>query len=265
MFLENAEANVLTGSRDKSDETAFVNERSKPKPGQPKYLVCSDFLPVMDAVRTNEELRILDYGAYLSPYRAYFPNSDYRCADIGGPGAKDYLIGEDGKVSEQDEFFDLVLSTDVAEHVPDPENYFAECYRLLKPGGRLFLTTVGAYEEHDHPGDFRRWTAEGLRYDLTKAGFEIVSGWKSTTGPRAALHHLERSLELTLLSRKTISGMASWMLRIAYRKARPVTHRIADWLFANYRLVSDQTTNSAHNMYIGLALMARRPDHVKPE
>ncbi len=35
--------------------------------------------------------------------------------------------------------FDLVISTGVIHHTPDPKKAFEECVRVLKPGGRLYL------------------------------------------------------------------------------------------------------------------------------
>jgi SAM-dependent methyltransferase len=35
---------------------------------------------------------------------------------------------------------DIVMSSDVFEHIPDPYNAFAEIYRILKPGGRHIFT-----------------------------------------------------------------------------------------------------------------------------
>ena len=39
-----------------------------------------------------------------------------------------------------DESFDLVISQDVMEHVPDPSRAFAEIARVLKPGGSHIFT-----------------------------------------------------------------------------------------------------------------------------
>lgn len=36
--------------------------------------------------------------------------------------------------------FDLIVSNDVLEHIPDPERAFAECLRVLKPGGSVVAT-----------------------------------------------------------------------------------------------------------------------------
>lgn len=40
--------------------------------------------------------------------------------------------------------FDVVISSNVIEHVPDPVGFIQECYRILKVGGRLVLLTPNA-------------------------------------------------------------------------------------------------------------------------
>lgn len=40
-----------------------------------------------------------------------------------------------------DDTFDLVISMDVIEHLPDPRPWLRQNIRVLKPGGHLFLTT----------------------------------------------------------------------------------------------------------------------------
>ncbi len=40
-----------------------------------------------------------------------------------------------------DNHFDLVVSVEVSEHILDHENFFSEVNRILKPGGRLYLST----------------------------------------------------------------------------------------------------------------------------
>ena len=37
---------------------------------------------------------------------------------------------------------DAVVSTMVMEHVPDEQAYLVEIHRLLRPGGRAYVTTV---------------------------------------------------------------------------------------------------------------------------
>lgn len=39
------------------------------------------------------------------------------------------------------EYADLVCALDFIEHIVDPENFARECYRILKPGGQVFVNT----------------------------------------------------------------------------------------------------------------------------
>jgi SAM-dependent methyltransferase len=67
--------------------------------------------------------------------------------------------------------YDLIFSCDTVEHVPDPAQFFTNVYRLLKPGGRAFITFPNERPEIAHGITFfdKRSTVAGL---LTGAGFE---------------------------------------------------------------------------------------------
>lgn len=119
--------------------------------------------------------RVLDYGAADSPYRELLPQaSDWVAADLGGNPQAQMQLNPDGSVPSDAAQFDLVLSTQVLEHVADPALYLAECYRVLKPGGRLVLSTHGMMVWHPDPHDFWRWTSEGLKLAVERAGFDVV-------------------------------------------------------------------------------------------
>jgi SAM-dependent methyltransferase len=119
--------------------------------------------------------RVLDYGCADMPYRSFFAaDVEYVGADLAGNPDAAIVLRPDGTVPVADQSFDAVLSTQVLEHVQDPRLYLSECLRVLRPGGRLLLSTHGIFMYHPDPVDLWRWTCEGLRQEVEQAGFEIV-------------------------------------------------------------------------------------------
>ncbi len=119
--------------------------------------------------------RVLDYGCADVPYRRFFAaDVDFVAADIAGNPDATLLLDPDGSVPLPDASVDAVMSTQVLEHVPDPAAYLDECFRVLRPGGRLLLSTHGVFVWHPDPIDWWRWTSDGLRHVVEEAGFEVV-------------------------------------------------------------------------------------------
>jgi SAM-dependent methyltransferase len=124
--------------------------------------------------------RLLDAGAgtrpYLSVYRDYFsttysfdvPYSPHDVTSVDVIASSLHLPFRDGA-------FDCVLCTEVLEHIPDPLQALTEYQRVLKAGGKLFLTTPFFNPLHEIPHDYYRYTPFALRYMAEKAGFRMES------------------------------------------------------------------------------------------
>src|SRR5690606_39505109 len=55
----------------------------------------------------------------------------------------DYRVqAVEGLASEQPGAFDAITCMEMLEHVPDPGAILAACATLLRPGGRLFVSTL---------------------------------------------------------------------------------------------------------------------------
>jgi SAM-dependent methyltransferase len=90
------------------------------------------------------------------------------------PGSDADIVAMAERLPVADGSADLVLCTQVLEHVEDPSRAVSEMARVLKPGGICLLTTHGTWFYHPDPEDYWRWTPAGLRRVFEAAGFGEV-------------------------------------------------------------------------------------------
>jgi SAM-dependent methyltransferase len=235
----------------------YVGERLRPRVTSSFYLHLFDLREAVGLFETSEKIRILDYGCGGSPYRALFPKSEYIRADFTPCKGLDFLLPADSSIPAPDGSFDMVLSTQVLEHVPEPTGYITECFRVLRPGGFLILTTHGLFEDHGCPYDFQRWTADGLRLLLERAGFRIKEAKKLTCGPRALCFFINQGIWALRAPRSSLFGFATWCLRGLWRFNPSWLNRCANKYFKKYSIVDATAPNNT--TYIGLLMHAERP------
>jgi SAM-dependent methyltransferase len=72
-----------------------------------------------------------------------------------------------------DNHIDVILCTEVLHDIAEPDLFFNEVYRLLKPGGCLFLTSPFVVPIVDGDFDHYRYTKTGLRYRISKSGLLV--------------------------------------------------------------------------------------------
>lgn len=118
---------------------------------------------------------LADYGCGNKPYEPIFRSytSKYIGIDLADNLNADVIVTAEGNIEMPEKSVDIVLSTQVLEHVENPTKYLEEAERILKEDGLLILSTHGYWMFHPDPTDYWRWTSSGLKKIITSNGFEI--------------------------------------------------------------------------------------------
>ena len=130
------------------------------------------------AAEITPDMYVLDAGAGIAQYRNIFNHAHYETADFEQVD-KEYTpstyVCDLATIPVENERFDRVVCNQVLEHLSEPLIVLKELNRVLKPEGRMILSTPLYYEEHEQPYDFYRYTQFAHRFLFQKAGFEIES------------------------------------------------------------------------------------------
>jgi glycosyltransferase involved in cell wall biosynthesis len=109
--------------------------------------------------------RVLDMGAgNWTLLRDLFSHCEYYTVDMLAVENTD-IVADLLDIPVPDQSLDGIICHQVLEHVTDPARVVRELYRVLRPGGRLLLSTPFLYPIHeDGPvKDYFRYTERGLR------------------------------------------------------------------------------------------------------
>lgn len=203
-----------------------------------------------EAARAAAELgsyRVLDVGSGIKPYRPYFePHaSEYVGVDIDNPAAD--LEGSVEALPVDDASFDVVLCTQVLEHVDHPGQALRELHRVTSPGGRVLASTHGVQVYHPSPTDYWRWTHAGL-----ERIFERSADWASVSvtpvGGAATCLAAMSAIYVDLLFRRAhltpVARASVWTLNslggIVDRAVPSLRAPIPGSLFLNFHVVADK-------------------------
>jgi SAM-dependent methyltransferase len=125
--------------------------------------------------------RILDLGCGAKPYQRYFPDAtEYIGVDLPVERSANKLEKRADVYADlhllpiAGESFDVVLCTQVLEHVSEPAGVLTEAHRVLRSGGLAVLTVPFTAAEHEEPHDYLRFTSYGITDLLGRCGFGAV-------------------------------------------------------------------------------------------
>lgn len=114
----------------------------------------------------------LDIGGGDSPsYLRVMPSQVKRLAtDIKGDGNV-IEIDANGPLPFADHSFDGLIALNMLYILRDPYAVLCEFRRIVKPGGTLILSLPFFFPESPEPHDYHRWTREGAKQILGRAGW----------------------------------------------------------------------------------------------
>ena len=152
-----------------------------PRNGFPRYGVDRFMEGVAREVAPGAFL--LDAGAGHRPYRALLYHTDYQSCDflpvleeVGGDTGIDHTFYCDlENIPKADTTYNVIICNQVLEHMKRPGQAIAEFYRVLKPGGQLYVTVPQCFGVHMSPYNYFNFLDGGLRFLFEEAGFRVVS------------------------------------------------------------------------------------------
>lgn len=123
---------------------------------------------------------IIDVGAGELKYRTEFAGCHYVSNDLCvGDDNWDYadidIVSSAYAIPVETGKFDAILCIQVFEHLDAPEDALREFSRILRPGGRIYLSAPLLAGEHQQPYDFFRYTRYGYAKLAERHEFKIIS------------------------------------------------------------------------------------------
>jgi SAM-dependent methyltransferase len=170
---------------------------------QDRYFVRSSILRALTSQLPHFQGTFLDIGCGVQPYRSLITAAPSRVEhylgmDLEGNPTAGYLKVQPERfwnglhIPMEDASVDSAMATEVLEHCPDPAMVLSEAFRVLRPGGFLFLTVPFLWPLHDVPHDEYRYTPFAMERLLRNAGFGDVAltplgGWSASLAQMLAL------------------------------------------------------------------------------
>ncbi|MGC4038022.1 MAG: class I SAM-dependent methyltransferase [Chitinophagaceae bacterium] len=170
-----------------SKELSEINGEFNPSIIKPAYLIRKCLLKYIRKYAPELTGSVMDFGCGSKPYKSLLINAEeYVGVDFQGQGHshenEQIDVFYDGlNIPFDNNRFDGIFTSEVFEHVFNLEHIVGELNRVLKPGGKIFITCPFAICEHEQPNDFARYTSFGLKDLLERNGFTIISFEKAGT------------------------------------------------------------------------------------
>jgi SAM-dependent methyltransferase len=144
------------------------------------------------------------------------------------------LVGDLHRMPLADGSVDAVVCTGVLEHVDDPDRAVNELRRVLKPGGRIYVSLPFLQGYHPSPRDYRRFTRDGARQLMAPFAIDALV---NTRGSGSTV---------TWILSSFLAQIVSFGLPGAYALARA----LFGWLLLPIKYLDPWLTRSPFDHYI---------------
>lgn len=121
--------------------------------------------------------KILDLGGNKIKKRGFFNIEayDFEVTYLNLSSAKKpHILGNAKNLPIENECFDVIICSELLEHVLDPPAVLTEIYRVLAKSGYLLITSPFIYRVHGDPSDYARYTDQYWSLMLSRLGFDPV-------------------------------------------------------------------------------------------
>lgn len=166
--------------------TKFLLTNGKPKAnGKNIYPGSFIFISILakkyfSVIKMYAKGRLLDLGCGNVPLYEFYKDitDEVVCVDWENSFHEnkflDYQFNLNLPFPKNLEKFDTIITTDVLEHIEEPNVFFSEIVKLLKDDGKLILSTPFLYWIHEAPYDYYRYTEFKLRNLCKQNNLEII-------------------------------------------------------------------------------------------
>jgi len=134
--------------------------------------------------RTVLEVGALDVNGSVRPLVCALHPKSYVGVDLqAGPGVDEICDAAELVARFGANSFDLLISTELLEHVRDWRKVIGEFKQILKPGGRLLVTTRSrGFPYHPFPDDFWRYEPSDFQVIFSDFECEVIESDPSAPG-----------------------------------------------------------------------------------
>ena len=114
----------------------------------------------------SQEILVLDIAPEIHKgAKEFFKKATVKTLDINPLSSSDYIadLCQNNKEIIPDNFFDIIICTEVLEHTNNPFLAVKELYRMVKTGGSVVVSTPFNFRIHRPLPDNWRFTEHGLK------------------------------------------------------------------------------------------------------